>query len=151
MKKNFIYKKLRPNSIRKIEKFAFYVCDNLESVSIPDGFTFIGDYSFSDFYSLKNITIPETVTGIGTSAFYGCTNLVNIFYNGCEHTWSNIVINKNNTSLTNSEIHYTVPFLTRFFRAWADDIRIPATDPPVQDGTGECLAVPEEEERNDSD
>ena len=99
-----------PNSIRKIEKFAFYVCDNLESVSIPDGFTFIGDYSFSDFYSLKNITIPETVTGIGTSAFYGCTNLVNIFYNGCEHTWSNIVINKNNTPLTNSEIHYTVPF-----------------------------------------
>lgn len=48
-------------------------------------------------------------------------------------------------------IHYTVPFLTRFLRAWAEDIRIPATDPPFQDGTGECLAVPEEEERNDSD
>lgn len=48
-------------------------------------------------------------------------------------------------------ILYTVPFLTRFFRAWADDIRIPSTEPPVRDGTGEGLAVPEEEDRNDSD
>ena len=48
-------------------------------------------------------------------------------------------------------ILYTVPFLTRFFRAWADDIRLPTTDPPVQGGTGDNLAVPEEEERNDSD
>lgn len=36
-------------------------------------------------------------------------------------------------------INHTVPFLTRFFRAWADDVRVPDKDPPRNERTSNDL------------
>lgn len=36
--------------------------------------------------------------------------------------------------------NHTVPFLTRFFRAWADDIQIPDKDPPRIERTSNDLS-----------
>ena len=52
----------------------FCKCDNLESVSLGNGVTTIGNGTFGNCSSLKNITIPDSITSIG-DAFYGCDNL----------------------------------------------------------------------------
>ena len=50
----------------------------IKSVTIENGVTSIGNYSFSGCTNLINITIPDSVTSIGESAFDGCTSLVSV-------------------------------------------------------------------------
>ena len=57
---------------------SFYNCTALESVTIPDSVTSIGDSCFSNCKSLKNITIPDEVTSIGIECFYSCSSLKSI-------------------------------------------------------------------------
>ena len=64
--------------VKQIEANAFSGFNNLQTITIPEGITTIGDSAFYNSTSLTNITIPSSVTSIGTSAFSGCTNLMDI-------------------------------------------------------------------------
>ena len=64
--------------VTSIEEDAFYNCNSLTSVTIPDTVTSIGDGAFYHCSSLTSITIPDSVTSIGMYAFAGCTKLTNI-------------------------------------------------------------------------
>ena len=57
---------------------AFYHCDGLTSVTIPNSVTSIGDYAFFYCKGLTSVTIPNSVTSIGNSAFYGCDGLTSV-------------------------------------------------------------------------
>ena len=61
--------------ITEIGDEAFYECDTLTSVVIPDGVTRIGDYAFYGCRSLTSVSIPDSVTEIGDGAFAGCDKL----------------------------------------------------------------------------
>lgn len=50
----------------------------IQSVSIANGVTSIGDWAFVDCYQLMSVTIPDSVTTIGAYAFFGCKGLKNI-------------------------------------------------------------------------
>ena len=67
-----------PNSVAKINEYAFYNCSSLLSVNIPNSVTSIGSYAFKDCASLRNIVIPNSVTYISNSVFAGCSNLESI-------------------------------------------------------------------------
>ena len=58
--------------MKAISAHAFYSCDGLEEVAIPNGVLSIGDYAFSSCQHLTLITIPNSVTSIGKSAFSSC-------------------------------------------------------------------------------
>jgi hypothetical protein len=58
-----------------IGDYAFYDCDSLSSVTIPNSVTSIGDDAFAWCTSLTNVIIPDNVTSIGDSAFYFCVSL----------------------------------------------------------------------------
>ena len=61
-----------------IGSHAFYQCENLTRVDIPDSVTVIGDSAFGRCKYLNNIHIPNSVTRIGHGGFKGCVNLANI-------------------------------------------------------------------------
>ena len=64
-----IYKGL---PVTAIGERAFYNCNRLTSVTIPDSVTSIGDYAFAWCESLTSVTIPDSVTSIGDEAFWAC-------------------------------------------------------------------------------
>ena len=65
-------------SVTSIGYAAFQYCDNLTTVTIPEGVTSIGEQAFRDCSSLTIVTLPEGVTSIGGSAFYNCSSLTAI-------------------------------------------------------------------------
>ena len=87
--------------IKTIGERAFYKCNSLTSITIPDGVITMGDQVFSSCdnltsatlgkylttisyatfsycYKLTNISIPNNVTEIGNSAFRNCDSLTSI-------------------------------------------------------------------------
>lgn len=66
-----------PNSVTAIGDCAFECCFGLTNIIIPNSVTTIGDYAFCMCHNLTSITIPNSVTSIGRSAFIDCSRLSN--------------------------------------------------------------------------
>ena len=76
-----------PDSVTSIGYYAFSNCSSLTEIIIPDGVKRIGYYAFSNCSSLTEIIIPESVTSIGNRAFYYCSNLTEIIFEGTVEEW----------------------------------------------------------------
>ena len=65
-----------------IADHAFSYCRRLESITLPEGVRFIGDYAFADsfdpliVYQETSVTIPDSVTHIGFNAFVECSSVL---------------------------------------------------------------------------
>ncbi len=68
-----------PNSVSSIANGAFAYCTSLTSITIPKGVTVMGDGVFYCCESLTNVTIPDSVTSIGYDAFDNCTSLTSVY------------------------------------------------------------------------
>ncbi len=66
-----------PDSVQTIDSAAFGM-SSLQSVTIPEGVTTIGDSAFISCEQLNNVVLPESVTSIGGSAFERCYALTSI-------------------------------------------------------------------------
>ena len=66
------------NDVTSIGDFAFYDCTALSSVTIGDSVTSIGMGAFWKCTRLTSVTIPDSVTGIGEIAFRNCTSLASV-------------------------------------------------------------------------
>ena len=95
-----------PNSVTSIGDYAFGWCSSLTSVTIPNSVTSIGEGAFYMCSSLTSVTIPNSVTSIGASAFYDCSSLTDVYYSGTEAQWNSITIGDYNDPLNNATIHY---------------------------------------------
>lgn len=57
---------------------AFYLCDTVTSITLPDGVMYIGDNAFASCFSLTSIVLPHSITSIGNHAFDLCVALTNV-------------------------------------------------------------------------
>ncbi len=63
-----------PEGVKHIGS-AFYGCENLSSIELPNSLLTIGDYAFAGCISLKSIDIPDNVEYIGERAFCNCNKI----------------------------------------------------------------------------
>ena len=105
-----------PNSVTSIGSSAFGNCSGLTSVTIGYSVTSIEDYAFEDCSSLTSVTIPNSVTSIGEWAFEDCTGLTSIDVasdnsNYCSE--DGVLFNKDKTTLIQypegKQGAYTIP------------------------------------------
>ena len=64
--------------VTSIGQWAFVGCQELESVTIPQGVKRIGNEAFLECKKLKSVEIPSSVIGIGWCAFYRCYALASV-------------------------------------------------------------------------
>lgn len=64
-----------PEGFTSIGESAFNNCWELEEVNLPSTLTSIGLYAFQDCHELESITIPAKVSSFGRYAFYNCPKL----------------------------------------------------------------------------
>ncbi len=79
-----------PSGATKINSYAFYGCDTIETVVIPNTVEQIGAYIFSECTSLSKVTIPASANYIAKRAFYNCENLTDVVFenvNGWTRTY----------------------------------------------------------------
>ena len=60
------------NHYISIGEYAFNVCTNLNSITLPDGVEYIGQYAFNGCTKLNSIVLPDGVEYIGEKAFNEC-------------------------------------------------------------------------------
>ena len=59
-----------PGSVRAMEWSAFEVCSNLQTATIQEGVTIIGDFAFNRCGNLSSVTLPSTLESVGRWAFH---------------------------------------------------------------------------------
>ena len=116
-----------PDSVTTIVGWAFRFCTNLESVLFTDQSCLqeIGENAFGGCHSLQSMSIPNSVTTIGEYAFYECSKLKSVIFG--EHS-SIQTINcwtfNNCTSLQFINIPTTVTTIHRFAFYWCHVLQV---------------------------
>ena len=68
-----------PEGVRDIGEFAFADCDNLCRVNLPEGLVSLGDCAFDHCEGLTEIALPDSLREVGANPFHSCANLFDIF------------------------------------------------------------------------
>ena len=76
-----------PNSVKKIDKYAFWGAENLEKVVVSDQPTTITPYDFAYCTGLKYIYMPSFIKTVQEYAFRDCKNLEYLYFG-----YKNVVI-----------------------------------------------------------
>ena len=66
------------NSVKEIERDAFYDCDELDNVYVPAGVKVVKSYAFAECDKLKKVTFAGTPNKLSRHAFDDCDQLHNI-------------------------------------------------------------------------
>ncbi len=67
-----------PETIKTIGKFAFMDCKKLSELKLPNYLKMLGEYSFARCVSLNSVLIPSGVHTLPQSVFEGCSGLSSI-------------------------------------------------------------------------
>lgn len=118
-----------PHTLTSVGKSAFNGCDVIENIDIGKNVSSIGiaafsncpylkkmhlgnrireipQYAMNKCYRMTEVYIPDTVTCIDTDAFENCQNITDVYYEGSELDWLNVVVNSGNTAIKNATKHY---------------------------------------------
>lgn len=67
-----------PSTLTETEEGAFFACDELTEVTLPQNFKILGRMTFDLCTKLASVTIPSTCTKILGGAFSGCSSLTEV-------------------------------------------------------------------------
>ena len=60
------------NSVKEIERFAFYYCEKLQNITLSDNIKVLKSHTFSDCKNLTKIELPKNLEEIEIRAFFNC-------------------------------------------------------------------------------
>ncbi len=87
------------NGINSIFEYAFAGCEELVSVEIPQGVTYLGRQAFSGCYNLTTVKFPESVRYVGNEVFGGCQKLEDVNIPECIEKWRMDIVLANSNLL----------------------------------------------------
>ncbi len=64
--------------VTAIDNYAFYSCEELTGVTVPEGVKYIGDHVFYACTNLESVSFSSSVLSIGGEVFSGCQSLAEI-------------------------------------------------------------------------
>lgn len=67
-----------PETVTKLQDFAFHFNDYLTQVTIPESVTWVGGAAFRGCDGLTSLYFPDGITHIGSSGFSECDNLTSV-------------------------------------------------------------------------
>ena len=70
------------NNVKRINRGAFYNCQNLTSISIQSGVKYLDCYAFERLNKITDIYLPNTIEECNEHVFDNCSSLTTIHYNG---------------------------------------------------------------------
>ena len=88
-----------------IDTDTFRCCESLVNLSLPKGVTRISSDAFYACSSLSAIFIPDTVKILNKNAFKLCYQTIDVYYEGTEEQWSEIIRPAGET-IKNLRVHY---------------------------------------------
>lgn len=92
------------SNLKSIGKEAFFLCDELRTVNLPDSVESISELAFVMCHNLQTVVLGESLTSIGANAFFGCYKLVEII-NNSSLTLTNGDYNNGCVALYAIEVH----------------------------------------------
>jgi hypothetical protein len=95
-------------TVTSIGRAAFFRCNALTSVIIPNSVTSIGDYAFYKNKALTSIIIPNSVTSIQQGAFWDCSGLTSVTIPSSVNLIDRKAF-KNCTGLTSFTVNWAAP------------------------------------------
>lgn len=102
-----------PDSVTSWSLEAFSGCKSLKSIRLSSALINIPTKAFQSCQNLESIIIPGSIISIDGMAFAYCSNLKNIYYMGSQTDWSNIIINETyNNYLLSAQVHFNFGAIT---------------------------------------
>lgn len=128
-------------NVTSIGKQAFYRCENLSKVTIPESITEIGEMAFTFCGSLESIFIPKSIVKIGEAAFTDCRSLTEFNIDDANEAYKTIdgVLFTSDMShliaypIGRADTHYDIPESVLYvdMTAFAYDTHLISVDLPL--------------------
>ncbi len=133
------------SSLTEIGLCSFAYCENLETINLPNSLVFIGVGSFKVCKSLTSITIPETVIQIGDGAFALCSSLSSFVFLGTSAQWASISKGFEwNLSVPTSVVHCADVDMPIYLDAYWEISSSGEINPIYKDLVSGSISIPQE-------
>ena len=73
-----LYHIIFPSTLRTISKEAFFGCNRLQAIVVPEGTEMMGESAFEQCHALVGVSLPSTLREIPIKAFVYCSKLKNV-------------------------------------------------------------------------
>ncbi|MDE5568465.1 MAG: leucine-rich repeat domain-containing protein [Muribaculaceae bacterium] len=122
-----------PDCIQDIGYLAFAYCRNLISINLPTELEFIPDGCFRNCSNIIQITIPQNISSIGVCAFYECGELGDLTIpSSCEDIYNHAFgYCKFNKVLIENGVEYI--YWRAFYHCDIEEITLPKTLQYIED------------------
>lgn len=85
---------------------AFFRCEALIGLTVPEGVSHIGDKAFQGCVRLKSVVLPAGLDKIGDYAFAGCLAFEDVYFMGSQAEWNAIDKGVGNEALENATVYF---------------------------------------------
>ncbi len=91
--------------------YAFSGCPAIQTVIAGEGVTAIPEGCFSSCSGITRLILSDTLDVIHYAAFNKCKQISSVIYNGTEDSWNSVLIEENNSPVTQAVITFLVNFI----------------------------------------